>query len=256
MNKQSGVTQALGDYVRSIFDLNKDGAVTVKEFFSVLIPNYAVGISLIVIDLLVLLAEYRVWDVARQITGDPFKALGFVAVSAIPFYLAQVLWLYPRAHGLQQGIALAMGAISLYTSAQFGLADLTRQYDVNGLFSLVVWLTVFYVVILLVYVVSDRSIRLFRTRVQAHDRAAFQKQMNDTARGVLSDLRLQLEEERKLRMEFGDEAVEAHLSMLNHRKPPARPQFTATSPAPVHVVRGDDQAPGEPGNPQKPPLQE
>jgi hypothetical protein len=44
----------LGNYVRDVFDLNKDGKVTVKEFFATLIPNYAVAIALIVVDLLML----------------------------------------------------------------------------------------------------------------------------------------------------------------------------------------------------------
>src|SRR5512141_2596963 len=98
----------LGQYVRDVFDLNKDGKVTFNEFVATMIPNYAVAIAFIVVDLLMLVAEYRVWDVGITITGDPYKAMGFLLVSAVPFYLAQILWLYPRANGWQQAIAVAM----------------------------------------------------------------------------------------------------------------------------------------------------
>src|SRR5215510_13886734 len=113
--------RTLGQYVRDVFDLNKDGKVTLKEFFATLIPNHAIAIAFIVVYLLMAAAEYRVWDVGMKITGDPYKALGFVLVSALPFYLAQILWLYPRANGWQQSIAVGMAITALYTSAQFGL---------------------------------------------------------------------------------------------------------------------------------------
>ena len=126
MNNNSNFN--LGQYVREVFDLNKDGKVSLKEFFATLVPNYAVAIAFIVVDLLMVVAEYRVWDVGMKITGDPYKALGFVLVSGLPFYLAQILWLYPRANGWQQTIAVAMAVSALATSAQFwvgrSIADL------------------------------------------------------------------------------------------------------------------------------------
>ena len=145
----------LGQYVRDVFDLNKDGQVTLKEFFATLIPNHAVGIAFLVVDLLMAVAEYRVWDVGMTITGDPYKALGFLLVSALPFYLSQILWLYPRANGWQQAIAVAMAVGALVTSAQFGLADLSQSYDVDRIVTWVIWLSGGYVVALLVYIVID-----------------------------------------------------------------------------------------------------
>lgn len=219
-NQKSGVMDALGDYVRSVFDLNKDGRVSVKELISTLVPNYAVGIAFIVVDLLVLVAEYRVWDVGLKITNDPLKAIGFVLVSAVPFYLAQVLWLYPRAHWGQQLIAIGMAASSLYTSARFGLADLSLQYDVQALVNIVIRLTAAYIVALLVYIVTDRSIRLLRMKVQARDRANYQQEFNRSVRQILNDLRLSLADEQALRREFGDAAVDAHLQMMRKAKVP------------------------------------
>lgn len=209
---------SLGNYMKEIFDLNHDGKVSFKEFLSVLIPSYAVGIALLVVDVLAAVAEYRVWDVGMTITGgDAYKALGFVLVSALPFYLGQVLWLYPRATGWQQFIAVSMVVVALLTSAQFGLADLSQTFDVAKIVSLVVWLTFGYICALLVYVLIDKHIRLYRKKIQAQATASFQKEINSVGRSILDDLRLSLEGERELRKEFGNDAVDAHLSIFRDR---------------------------------------
>ncbi|HEY6019638.1 MAG TPA: EF-hand domain-containing protein [Candidatus Paceibacterota bacterium] len=227
---------SLGDYMNEIFDLNHDGKVTFKEFLSVLIPSYAVGIALLVVDLLAAVAEYRVWDVGMTITGgDVYKALGFVLVSALPFYLGQVLWLYPRATGWQQAISVSMVVVALLTSAQFGLADLSQTYDVSKIISLVVWLTFGYICALLVYVLIDKHIRLYRKKIQAQSTASFQKEINAVGRSIMADLRSSLQEEQALRLEFGSDAVDKHLNIFrenkkggggggeNHQRPPQLP---------------------------------
>lgn len=204
----------LGQYVRDVFDLNKDGKVTFKEFFATLIPNHAVAIAFIVVDLLMAVAEYRVWDVGIAITGNPYKALGFVLVSALPFYLAQILWLYPRANGWQQAIAVAMGIAALVTSAQFGLADLSRSYDVDRIVTRVIWLSGGYIVALLIYIVIDKNICLMRAKIKAREQANFQGELNKSMRSILADLREGLKEEADLRREFGDLAVDSHLQLM------------------------------------------
>jgi hypothetical protein len=249
---------SLGQYVRDVFDLNKDGKVTLKEFFATLIPNYAVAIAFIVVDVLMAVAEYRVWDVGMTITGDPYKALGFVLVSALPFYLAQILWLYPRANGWQQAIAVAMAVSALVTSAQFGLADLSRSYDVDRIVTRVIWLSGGYIIALLVYIVIDKNIRLMRAKVKAREQANFQAELNKSMRAILADLREGLKEEAVLRREFGDLAVDSHLEMMrgmtNRDNNPFKP--------PAHIVVPRDnnhhtqQLPIEIGNPTQPPRQE
>lgn len=211
-------TQNFGEWFREVFDLNNDGKVTLKEFFAVLVPNHAVAISLLVVDLLALVAEYRVWDVGVTLTHDPYKALGFVLVSIVPFYLAQILWLYPRANIGQQIISVLILVAALYTSAVFGTADLSKSYDVTRLVNVVIRLTVGYILGLLVYVLIDKGIRLQRARVQARDTAAYQKELNSAARSILGDMRLALEEEKKLRNEFGDEAVDAHMEFMHRSR--------------------------------------
>lgn len=247
----------LGQYVRDVFDLNRDGRVTFKEFFATLIPNYAVAIAFIVVDLLMAVAEYRVWDVGMTITGDAYKAMGFVLVSALPFYLAQILWLYPRANGWQQAIAVVMGGTALVTSAQFGLADLSLSYDVDRIVSQVIWLGGGYIVALLVYIVIDKNIRLMRAKIKAREQANFQGELNKSMRSILADLREGLKEEAALRREFGDLAVDSHLQMM--RGMASKDNSTFKPAAQFDVPRDNNhhsQPKAEVGNPTQPPHQE
>jgi len=139
------IVQSLGEYVNKVLDTNKDGVITFKDFID-LFPNSAIAIAVIFVDLVVGVAEYRVWDVGYQITDDPFKAFGFVLISAIPFYLGQIFWLYPVANFLQKSIAIGMIASSLYTSWIFGTADLTQNWDIPALVSTVTDMTAVYIV--------------------------------------------------------------------------------------------------------------
>ena len=234
MNTNKKVSTALGEYVKEVFDLNKDGRVTFKEFLTTLVPMQAVGLALIVVDILALLGEYRVWSVGMHITNnDPYASAGFVAVSLVPFYLSQVLWLYPHATGWQQFIAVVMLLTSLVTSANFGLADLSHIYNVQAISKTVVWLWLAYIVMLLLYVLADRKFKLLRMKVQARANASFRGDMNETANSLLESLEKSLAREQELRAKYGDDAVEAHLLLLqgahgknrsNHKLPePANP---------------------------------
>lgn len=241
-NTKSG----LGEYFREVFDLNKDGKVSVKEVLHTLIPSYAVGIVIIVVDLLVLVAEYRVWDVALQMTdGNVWKSMGFVAVSAVPFYLSQIMWLYPRANWRQQAIALAVGIGGLVTSAMFGLADLSLNYDVVTISRWVIYISMFYVVALLTYGLIDNGFRLHRMKIQAREKARFETERLAVGRDVLKNLRESLAEERALREEFGDDAVRAHLEVMGRGKN-KQPQKNTNGKTPALADEANPSTPPSP----------
>jgi hypothetical protein len=107
-----------------------------------------------------------------------------------------------------------MAVAALITSAQFGLADLSRSYDVDRIVTRVIWLSGGYVVALLIYIVIDKNIRLMRAKVKAREQANFQGELNRSMRSILADLREGLKEEAALRREFGDLAVDSHLQMM------------------------------------------
>lgn len=247
------IMQTLNEYVAKVLDTNKDGKITVKDFID-LFPNHSVAIAFIFVDIVVAAAEYRVWDIGYKMTGDPFKAAGFVLVSAVPFYLGQLFWLYPVANSIQKFIAVAMVGASLYTSWTFGTADLSQSYDVAAIVGLVTDLTAGYIIIVLAYILSDDGIKAHRIKKQAQGAAAREREYQRITREVLRELaetqRLQQETER----EFGNpELVQAQLDRLRGAKPtkPQPPQYQMKSfAADVEKVEAP-KAEGQNG--QKPP---
>lgn len=210
--------QTLSEYVNKVLDANKDGKVTFKDIID-LFPNSAVMIAVIFVDLIVAIAEYRVWDVGNKMTGDPLKALGFVAVSAVPFYLGQIFWLYPVANGLQKWIATLMVGCSLYTSWVFGTADLSQSYDVGAIVSLVMNLTAGYIVIVLLYVLTDDGIKAHRIKKQAEGAAKREREYQHLTRSILRELAETQRLQRETEAEFGDpEMVQAQVDRLRGTK--------------------------------------
>lgn len=221
-NKKS-VIETLNDYMVSVFDKNKDGVVTFKEFMTIF-PNYAVGMAVIFVDLLVLVAEYRVWDFGYTVTNDPYKAIGFVLVSAVPFYLGQIFWLYPRAIFVQKVIAIGFIATSLYTSYQFGAADLTQKFDLPSIFNFMLQLFMAYVVATLVYIVIDPTIKKNRAVVNAKDNAKFEGELQEAARTILNALKETMATQQSIEKDFGNAATANALKVVRGKNPEPLPQ--------------------------------
>ena len=239
------IFKTLGSYVTEVLDNDKDGAVSFKELLGIF-PNNAVAIAFLVVDLLVLVAEYRVWDVGLTITGgDPYKALGFVLVSAVPFYLGQIMWLYPRANKGQQTIAVILGAAGLYASAQFGLADLSISYDVAAIVQMVIYGGVAFIISLLIYIVIDDSVKANRLKVTSRAKAAEQRERNAITRSVLADLRESMEEEEKLKRDFDPVAVQAQLDRLRGNKGKGKGNQNTSSTMPRNDTQTPQNAPAK-----------
>lgn len=241
--KKDNLFETLGDYMRDVFDSDGDGIVSIKELFSVF-PNMAIPIAIIFVDILVLAAEYRVWDFGYHVTGNEILAVGFVLVSAVPFLLGQVFWLYPRAVLVQKIIAIAFIGTSLVTSALFGLADLTKDYDLNAIYSMLVQLTVGYIVATLIYIVVDPTIKANRQKKIAADKAKFEREKLTIARSVLDSLRETLNAGKELENEFGASEVAQALAQVSGRK---KQKQDNRQPKPVQSFASETDAP--PKNP-------
>ena len=245
------IVQSLGEYVNKVLDTNGDGRITFGDFVG-LFPNYAVAIAIIFIDVVVLAAEYRVWDVGYQMTNDPFKAVGFVLVSAVPFYLGQIFWLYPTANTTQKVISVVMVAASLYTSWVFGTADLSRSYDVSAIVTMVTNLTAGYIVTTLAYVLFDDGIKANRMKKQAQGAAARERDYQKITREVLRELAETQRLQRETEKEFGDSGlVQTQLDRLRGTKQKAIPPAYQ---APMVTYASEVEAPknSEAGKPQQP----
>jgi len=245
------IVQSLGEYVNKVLDTNGDGRITFGDFVG-LFPNYAVAIAIIFIDVVVLAAEYRVWDVGYQMTSDPFKAVGFVLVSAVPFYLGQIFWLYPTANTVQKAISVVMVAASLYTSWVFGTADLSRSYDVSAIVTMVTNLTAGYIVTTLAYVLFDDGIKANRMKKQAQGAAARERDYQKITREVLRELAETQRLQRETEKEFGDSGlVQTQLDRLRGTKPKVTlPAYQA--PMVTYASEVDSPKNSEAGKPQQP----
>lgn len=223
------VFESLGDYMRDVFDKDGDGVVSLKEAFGVF-PNMAIPIAIMFVDVLVMVSEYRVWQFGYYVTGDEILAIGFVLVSAVPFLLGQLFWLYPRATFFQKVISIGFICLSLYTSANFGLADLTKEYNIENVFTFLVQLTAAYTVATLIYIVIDPTIKANRMKKKAEDAARFEREKQVIARAVLTNLRDTLNLKRDLESEFGSDEVSQALSQLNGKKKTDQPRQPSQQP--------------------------
>jgi len=222
---------SLNDYMNKVFDANGDGRVSLKEFMH-RFSHSAPALAMVVVDLLVIAAEIRVWDMGMEMTKNGWKAVSFVLISAIPFYLAQALWIYPRGNVGQKIIALAVGAGGLFTSAVFGRADLFLGYDLQMdaayLLNSVILLTAGYIVALLVYVLIDPTIRAWFIEIQTSASVQQQETFLAMTRKAMADLQKTQKLQREIEEEFGDPlAVQNHLARLHGNKP-QRPQEADT----------------------------
>lgn len=223
--------QSLGTYVKNVLDTNHDGVVNIRDFVD-LFPNSAIAVAVVFVDLVVAIAEYRVWDVGYQMTNDPLKAIGFVAVSAVPFYLGQLFWLYPVANFIQKVIAVGMVVGALYTSWSFGTADLSKTYDVNVVVAMVTNMTAAYIVIVLAYILFDDGIKAHRLKKQIEGKARQEKEYQQIARSVLRELAETQKLQRETENEFGDpELVQQQINRLRGKKEEKKPAPVYQAPA-------------------------
>lgn len=193
---------------------NRDGKFDLND-----LPNSAVLIVVGVVDTVMLFAEYRVFSVGHLLTKSVMLALGFVAVSSIPFYLGQLAFRYNRANTGQQVISVLMVVMGLFVSAYYGFADyiistntlltvtngITFAVDANSLYAVAVVCTVALIVGGLIFALVDDDFanKLKQMRIQA--RANTARQEIEIKRVLLADLSKLREEENKLKQQYPDD---------------------------------------------------
>jgi len=190
---------------------NRDGKFDIHD-----LPNHAVLVVVVIADIVMMVAEYRVWSVGKMLTNNSLLALGFVAVSSVPFYLGQLAFRYNRANNAQQTIAVGLVLMGLFVSAYYGFADLIVStktvievangvllpIDTNTMYMVAVVCTVALIVSGLLYGLLDDEFAntLKQTRIQA--RANNARREIEIKRQLLADLSRLREEENKLKTEY------------------------------------------------------
>jgi len=201
---------------------NNDGKFTMAD-----LPNKSVLIVGVVVDLVVLFAEYRVYMVGYALTGSVMLALGFVLVSSLPFYLGQLAWLYNRANNWQQGIAISMVVMGIGVSAYYGFADfllantiavtnaVSISMNTNTLFGVAIAGTALLIIGGLFYVVMDDDIanRVKANRIEGKVKTA--KHEVQMKRELLAEMKALAQDEEQLRAVFGDHYDELTKQFIN-----------------------------------------
>lgn len=191
---------------------NNDGKFTMAD-----LPNKAVLIVGLVVDVLFLFAEYRVWMVGHALTNNTLLALGFVAVSSLPFYLGQIAFLYNRANEKQQGIAIVMVLMGLGVSAYYGFSDfllansiaitnsLTVTLDTNSLFAVAVGGTVVLILLGLLYILIDDDIANGIKAKRIEGKAKIAEHELELKSNLLAKLKAVRLQEDELKSQFPDD---------------------------------------------------
>lgn len=211
---------------------NRDGKFTPAD-----LPNYAVLIVGLIVDLLMLFAEYRVYSVGNALTNNTMLALGFVAVSSLPFYMGQLAFLYNRANSWQQGISVGMVIMGLLVSAYYGFADFIIQtnttlviangvslsVDVQTLYALAVIGTVCIILAGLLYVFFDDGIANTLKKNRIIGRAGIAREEITIKRKLLADLTALRHDEEALKTQYPqdyDRLQEEFAAIANKKKNP------------------------------------
>lgn len=205
--------KSLGQWLDKVFG-NNDGKFNAKD-----LPNGAPGIVLIVVDVLMFFAEYRVYSAGYKLTNDPLLSLGFVAVSSVPFYLGQLAWLYNKANWIQQLIAVFMIGGGLLTSGFFGFTDyiistvnasanVYLSYDAAALYEVATYATIALIIGGLLYGFFDDEIanRIKENRLEGRARIA-EREMGIKER-LLTRYAGIKQQEDNLRVQYGSEEVD------------------------------------------------
>ncbi len=207
---------------------NNDGKFTPSD-----LPKQSVLIVGLVVDLVILLAEYRVWSVGLFLTNNPLLALGFVAVSSIPFYLGQLAYLYNKANDWQQGISVFLVCMGLFAGAYFGVADYVLStnavltvanneipININSLYYVAIVSTVLLVVSGLLYVLLDDEQTNKRRANRIEGRARIAEQDLEIKNRLLAKLKEVREREEELQTRFGEDytALQKQFEAIANRK--------------------------------------
>ena len=178
------------------------------------LPSKSVTIMTVMVDALFLIAEYRVFDVGYRVTDSRILALGFVAVSSIPFYLGQVTYYYNKANDQQLWISRIMIGMGLLVSAFYGFAELlmvntyviteevTASISVESLFAVAVLGTVLLIVLGLAFILLDDGVSKKRESEKLKGEFEAEKEELEQYSQLLGMMELMKKRESELRGQF------------------------------------------------------
>ena len=178
----------------------------------------------------VLVADYRVYDVIYQLTGIWWKALAASLACAVPFLLWEIGWQYNHTTDTWRVVSLLMAGLAFVTSTVLGIADyvgFTSDWA-DLLLGGVVILTGVHAVVGLLYFYNDPDVARRRRKSQALAKMQDQEINSDLAASILARGNVLLDTLKRLEAQYPADDIERVLAILNgvqyEDKPNGKPQ--------------------------------
>lgn len=197
-------------------------------------------------NLVVLIAEVRVYDVMYTLTGSWWKALSASFACAVPFILWEIAWQYNHTTEAWRKASLAMAGVAFVTSIVLGVADFlnfTGDYWSNFLLGAVVVLTGVHTVVGFLYYYNDPDVARRRRKAQALATMADHEMNAQVAESLLQSGTGLMAIIRQLESQYSPDEVEAMLAILRGKQQKDAPtsqktrsNFVAQAPKAVYAA--------------------
>lgn len=171
-------------------------------------------------NIVVIVADYRAYDVIYSLTGVWWKALAASLACAIPFILWEIAWQYNSTTEGWRKWSFAMAGVAFMTSIVLGIADYVGldASAADWLLAGVVVMTGLHTVIGFLYYYNDPDVARRRAKAQALARAQDQRDNAEAAKQLLEDGRNILQTIEALKGQFDPNDVEAVLAILSGKR--------------------------------------
>lgn len=195
------------------------------SWFKVNVAGNAPFLMAVFANFVVLVADYRVYDVIYQMTGSWWKALSASLACAVPFVLWEIGWQYNHTTENWRVISLIMAGLAFLTSIVLGVADFvgfTNEWA-DILLGGVVVLTGLHTVVGLLYYYNDPDVARARRKSQALAKMQDQEQNAEVAKNLLANGQGLLAVIEELEKRYGVDDVEKVLAILTGNKVEDKP---------------------------------
>jgi hypothetical protein len=174
-------------------------------------------------NIVVIISDYRAYDVVFNLTGEVWKALSASLACAIPFLMWEISWQYNHTTNAWRTVSLVMAGIAFATSIVLGVTDFiaTPDSDVvvaNWLLGGVVIVTGIHTVMGFLYFYNDPDVARKRRKSQSMAAMMDQEQNAEVAENLLNSGNALLGMIAQMEQKYSPEEVEAVLRILRGQK--------------------------------------
>ena len=194
-----------------------------EGWFERAIVSNAPLIIVIFANLVVIFADYRVYDVMYTITGSWWKSLSASLACAVPFFLWEISWQYNHTTDGWRTTSLFMAGVAFLTSIVLGVADfvgMTSPEWATLLLGGVVVLTGAHTVVAFLYYYNDPDVARRRRKSQALAKMQDQDLNTQVAQSLLESGRELLNVITQLEKDYDPEDVAQVMAILQGNKKP------------------------------------